>query len=245
MKIYGLIGKTLGHSFSQRYFSEKFQNEHISDCVYQNFELKDLTKDIPQLKNEPALSGLNVTIPYKSDIISYLDDLAGDCKEMNACNCIKIKDKKWVGYNTDVIGFERSFAPHLRPYHRKALILGTGGASKAVKFVFEKMGIQFLEVTRNKKDHSPAITYDDITEDIFTEYNIIVNTTPLGMYPNVDAYPNLPYQFISNQHYFFDLVYNPVKTLFLSKAEAKGALIENGEKMLVIQAEESWSIWNS
>lgn len=245
MKIYGLIGKTLGHSFSQRYFSEKFQNERIADCIYQNFELKDLAKDIPQLKNEPALSGLNVTIPYKTDIIAYLDDLTDDCREMNACNCIKIKDGKWVGYNTDVMGFERSFVRHLKPFHKKALILGTGGASKAVRFVFGKMGIQFLEVTRDKKDHPSAITYDEITQDIFDEYHIIVNTTPLGMYPNVDAYPTLPYQFISDQHYFFDLVYNPAKTIFLSKAEAKGALIENGEKMLVIQAEESWEIWNA
>jgi shikimate dehydrogenase len=245
MKIYGLIGKTLGHSFSQRYFSEKFQNEQIKNCVYQNFELQDLEKEIPRLKNDLSLSGLNVTIPYKTDIITFLDDLTDDCRQMNACNCIKIKGNKWTGYNTDVIGFERSFAPHLKPFYQKALILGTGGASKAVRFVFRKMGIQFLEVTRDKKDNPLAITYEDITEDLFNEYNIIINTTPLGMYPNVDAYPNLPYQFVSDQHYFFDLVYNPATTLFLSKAEANGALIENGEKMLAIQADESWTIWNS
>jgi shikimate dehydrogenase len=245
MKVYGLLGKTLSHSFSQRYFSEKFQNEHITNCVYQNFELKDLEKEIPRLKNEPALSGLNVTIPYKTDIIPFLDNLTDDCRQMNACNCIKIIGEKWTGYNTDVIGFKRSFAPHLKSFHKKALILGTGGASKAVRFVLGKMGIQFLEVTRNKKDHPSAINYDDITKEIFNEYNIIVNTTPLGMYPNLDAYPNLPYQFVTNQHYFFDLIYNPAKTLFLSKAEANGASIENGEKMLVIQADESWAIWNS
>lgn len=245
MKIYGLIGKTLGHSFSQRYFSEKFENEHIADCVYQNFEFKDLGNEIPQLKSDPNISGLNVTIPYKTDIISYLDDLTDDCREMNACNCIKIIDHKWVGYNTDVIGFERSFVPHLKPFHKKALILGTGGASKAVRFVLGKLGIPFLEVTRDKKNNAAAITYEEITDDIFAEYNIIVNTTPLGMYPNVDAYPNLPYHLVNDKHYFFDLVYNPAKTIFLSKAEAKGALIENGEKMLQIQAEEGWTIWNS
>lgn len=245
MKIYGLIGRTLGHSFSQKYFSEKFQNEHIEGCVYQNFELKDLDKEIPSLKNQPGNCGLNVTIPYKKDIISFLDDLTDDCRQMNACNCIKIHDGKWTGYNTDVIGFEQSFAPHLKAHHNKALILGTGGASKAVVFVLKKLGIQFLEVTRNKGSNSSSIIYEDISKQILDEYNIVINTTPLGMFPNVDAYPNLPYQYISDRHYFFDLVYNPAKTLFLSKAEEKGAIIENGEKMLVIQAEESWRIWNS
>ena len=227
MKIYGLIGQSLGHSFSQKYFSEKFQKENITDCQYLNFELKEFDKEISQLKNLPNLCGLNVTIPYKSQIISFLDSLTDECRKMNACNCIKINNGKWIGYNTDVAGFEKSFLPHLKPYHKKALILGTGGASKAVAFVLKKLEIEFLKVTRSKADSSSAILYDDISKEILQEYSIVINTTPAGMFPNVDAYPNLRYQYISDQHYFFDLIYNPAKTLFLAKAEEKGAVIEN------------------
>ena len=245
MKIYGLIGQTLGHSFSQKYFSEKFKRENIEDCQYQNFELKDLNKEIPKLKEQANLRGLNVTIPYKSQIISFLDELTAECRKMNACNCIKITDGKWIGYNTHVTGFEKSFVPHLNSYHKKALILGTGGASRAVAFVLKKLGIEFLEVTRNIIHSPSAINYEDISKEILQNYNIVINTTPVGMFPNVDAYPNLPYQYISDKNYFFDLIYNPAKTLFLAKAEEKGATIENGKKMLAIQAEESWKIWNS
>jgi|SRR5665647_425498 len=244
MKIYGLVGYPLGHSFSQKYFSEKFLTENITDCQYQNFELKDLDKEIPRLKNLSNLYGLNVTIPYKTQIISYLDELTEESREMNACNCIKITNGKWIGYNTDVTGFEKSFLPHLKSYHKKALILGTGGASKAVAFVLKKLGIKFLMVTRNNEKSSSEINYDDISEKVLADCNIIINTTPVGMYPNVDAYPMLPYEYITDQFYFFDLIYNPAKTLFLSKAEEKGAVIENGEKMLIIQAEESWKIWS-
>ncbi len=244
MKIYGLIGHSLSHSFSEKYFSEKFQKQNITDCVYENFELKELNNEIPSLKNLPGLSGLNITIPYKTEIISFLDELTDDCKEMNACNCIKIKSGKWIGHNTDVIGFEKSFLPHLKKYHKKALILGTGGASKAVAFVLKKLGIDFLQVSRNKKNSSSAIDYDDISKEILQQYNIVINTTPAGMFPDIDAYPNLPYQYISDKNYFFDLIYNPAKTLFLTKAEEKGSVIANGEKMLIIQAEESWKIWN-
>lgn len=244
MKLYGLIGRSLSHSFSQKYFAEKFQKENITNCVYQNFELKELNKEIPKLKNLPGLSGLNITIPYKTEIISFLDKLTDECKEMNACNCIKIEDGKWIGYNTDIIGFEKSFLPHLKSFHKKALILGTGGASKAVTFVLKKIGIDFLEVTRNKENSPLAIDYNDISKKILEEYNVVINTTPVGMFPNVDAYPNLPYQYISDKNYFFDLIYNPSKTLFLAKAKERGAVIENGEKMLVIQAEKSWEIWN-
>jgi shikimate dehydrogenase len=243
MKIYGLVGYPLGHSFSQKYFSEKFLVENITDCQYQNFELKELDKEIPRLKNLSNLYGLNVTIPYKTQIISYLDELTEESREMNACNCIKISNGKWIGYNTDVTGFKKSFLPHLKSYHKKALILGTGGASKAVAFVLKKLGIKFLMVTRHNEKSSSEINYDDISEKVLADCNIIINTTPVGMYPNVDAYPMIPYEFITDQFYFFDLIYNPAKTLFLSKAEEKGAVIENGEKMLIIQAEESWKIW--
>jgi len=245
MKIYGLIGKTLGHSFSQKYFTEKFLKENIPDCQYQNFEIKDAYKEIPILKKLPGLSGLNVTIPYKLNILPFLDELTNECKEINACNCIKIKDGKWIGYNTDVIGFERSFVPHLKSYHKNALVLGTGGASRAVAFVLKKLHIEFLEVTRNKESHPGAITYQEISKEILEKYNVVINTTPVGMFPKEAAYPDLPYHYISSRHYFFDLIYNPAKTLFLKKAEEKGAVIENGEEMLIIQAEESWRIWNS
>ncbi|MDP4283583.1 MAG: shikimate dehydrogenase [Bacteroidota bacterium] len=244
MKIYGLIGLTLGHSFSQKYFTSKFLEENITDCQYQNFELKELDKEVSGLKKLSNLSGLNITIPYKSRIISYLDGLTDECREMNACNCIKIDNGKWIGYNTDVTGFEKSFLPHLKPFHKKALILGTGGSSMAVAFVLKKLGIQFLKVTR-KVVNSSLIDYEHISEKMMEEYTVVINTTPVGMFPNIYAYPNIPYQYITDQHYFFDLIYNPPKTQFLTKAEEKGAVIENGEKMLVIQAEESWKIWNS
>lgn len=244
MKIYGLIGRSLGHSFSEKYFSEKFKREKIADCEYRNFEIKDLQKEIPALKNNPELKGLNVTIPYKTDIISFLDEMYDECREVNACNCIKIKDGKWIGANTDVTGFEKSFMPHLKPIHKKALILGTGGASNAVAFVLKRSGIDFLKVSRNKNPSPSVISYDEISGETMNEYQIVINTTPLGTFPNVNECPSLPYETVTNQHYFFDLVYNPSKTLFLSLAEKKGALIENGSQMLAIQAEESWKIWN-
>ena len=245
MKTYGLIGRSLGHSFSEKYFSEKFQRENVQDCQYLNFEIENLQKEIPALKKNPELKGLNITIPYKTEIISFLDEMSDECRQINACNCIKIKEGKWFGFNTDVTGFEKSFIPHLKPFHKKALILGTGGASKAVAFVFKKLRIEFLEVTRNKENAPSAIDYNDISKEILDEYTVVINTTPVGMFPNVDDYPNLPYQYITDQHYFFDLTYNPAKTVFLAKAEERGAVIENGEKMLAIQAEESWNIWNA
>lgn len=245
MKIYGLIGNPLSHSFSKKYFTEKFSNENINDCEYQNFEIKNLQKEIPELKNNPLLSGLNVTIPYKSDIITFLDTISAECSEINACNCIKIHNGRWSGFNTDVTGFEKSFVPHLQPHHKKALILGTGGSSKAVAYVLKKKGIEFLFVSRKKDVSSGVINYESISSLLMQEYSIIINTTPAGMFPNVEEYPPLPYEYISDKHYFFDLVYNPPKTVFLSKAETMGAAINNGSDMLSIQAEESWKIWNN
>lgn len=244
MKIYGLIGRSLGHSFSEKYFSEKFKKENISDCQYRNFEIIDLQKEIPVLKSNPALKGLNVTIPYKTDILSYLDEMSDECRKINACNCIKIEEGKWIGYNTDVTGFEKSFIPHLSANHKKALILGTGGASNAVAFVLEKSGIDFLKVSRKKNQLIAFISYDEITSSTMAEYQIVINTTPLGTFPNVNECPFLPYESVTRRHYFFDLVYNPPKTLFLALAEKNGATIENGSQMLAIQAEESWKIWN-
>lgn len=244
MKIYGLIGNPLGHSFSKKYFTEKFSKENLQDCEYQNFEIKDLRGEIPFIKANAEIAGLNVTIPYKSGIISFLDNITAVCEEINACNCIKVVNGKWTGFNTDVIGFEKSFIPHLQPHHKKALVLGTGGSSKAVAYVLDKLNIQFLFVSRNAESRDNAITYDAISAKLMEDFTIVINTTPVGMHPNVDRYPQLPYKFVSNKHYFFDLIYNPDETLFLSKAAQKGATIENGKDMLAIQAEESWKIWN-
>jgi shikimate dehydrogenase len=245
MKIYGLIGNPLSHSFSQKYFSEKFRTENIKDCNYLNFEIKDLNSEIAQLKNNPGLCGLNVTIPYKLQIIKFLDEASKECKEINACNCIKIIKGKWKGFNTDIIGFEKSFTPYLQTRNTKALILGTGGSSKAVAYVLKKLNIDFLFVSRKKGNADNVIAYDSLTRSLLSEFTVIINTTPLGMFPNVNDYPQLNYEFITGNHYFFDLVYNPAKTLFLSKAEERGATIKNGGDMLQIQAEESWKIWSS
>jgi len=244
MKIYGLIGNPLTHSFSQKYFTEKFKKESIAGCQYVNFEIKDLDKEIRQLKNDRDLCGLNVTIPYKFRIMAFLDEISPECREINACNCINILDGRWKGFNTDVTGFEKSFAPYLQPHHAKALVLGTGGSSKAVVYVLQKLGIGFLLVSRNKEAVPGVIHYDDIDAALLQEFTIVINTTPAGMYPNLDGYPKLPYEAVSAKNYFFDLVYNPPRTVFLSRAEAMGALVKNGEQMLVIQAEESWKIWS-
>jgi len=244
MKIYGLIGNPLGHSFSQKYFTEKFSRENITGCEYQNFEIRDLQKEIYSLKNNPLISGLNVTIPYKSEIIPFLDSTSDVCKEINACNCIKISNGKWLGFNTDVAGFRQTFIEHLKHHHNKALVLGTGGSSKAVGYVLKGLGIDFLFVSRKGDDSSAVINYESLSYQLMQEFTIVINTTPLGMFPNVNAYPQIPYEYITRKHYFFDLIYNPARTLFLSKAEAMGAVVENGEKMLAIQAEESWKIWS-
>ena len=244
MKIYGLIGRSLGHSFSEKYFAEKFKNENIRDCQYRNFELKDLENGIPELKRNPDLAGLNVTIPYKTEILPFLDDRSAEVAEIDACNCIRIEGGRWKGYNTDIFGFERSFIPHLKPFHTKALILGTGGASKAVAFVLKKLKIDFLKVSRNSSGQDSVISYEDISADLFKKYCVIINTTPLGTFPKIEEAPPLPYELVTGQHYFFDLIYNPSRTRFLSLAEKQGAVIENGSGMLALQAEESWKIWN-
>ncbi|MEO8763403.1 MAG: shikimate dehydrogenase [Ginsengibacter sp.] len=245
MKMYGLIGNPLSHSFSQKYFTEKFRAENITGCSYLNFEIKDLNKEIPQLKKDPRLCGLNVTIPYKSDVIAFLDEISEESREINACNCIKIYNGNWKGYNTDITGFERSFTPYLQPHHTKALVLGTGGSSKAVGYVLKKSGIEFLPVSRKRENAPGAIQYEDISRSLLQEFTIVINTTPAGMFPNVDGYPKIPYEFVSEKNYFFDLVYNPSRTLFLSRAGDRGALTRNGDQMLAIQAEESWKIWMS
>jgi len=244
MRRYGLIGYPLSHSFSQKYFTEKFQREQIADCVYENFPLADISKFSALIQQHDDLCGLNVTIPYKEKVIPFLTEQSDVVKATGACNCIKINNGRLAGYNTDVIGFENSLKPLLQPHHTKALVLGTGGAAKAVHYVLNKLGIAFTEVSRTPSK-AAQIAYDKIGEASISEYQLIINTSPVGMYPKVDECPPLPYQFLTSKHYLYDLVYNPAKTLFLQKGEAQGAAVKNGHDMLIIQAEEGWRIWNS
>jgi shikimate dehydrogenase len=242
MKWYGLLGKTLKHSFSKAYFANKFHQLHIVDCRYENFELASID-ELPQLlKDHPSILGLNVTIPYKEEVLPFLAEKNDIVKEVGACNCIKISDGKLIGYNTDVTGFEQSLQKYLEPHHKQALILGTGGAAKAVQYALKRMGISYQLVSRTKTE--TAIAYDEL-ETVFKHHQLIINTSPIGMFPKVDEAPAIPYQYITPGHLLFDLIYNPEKTLFLKKGEERGAKIANGAEMLVLQAEESWRIWNS
>jgi shikimate dehydrogenase len=241
MKKYGLIGFPLSHSFSKKYFSEKFINENIQGVEYNSYPLEDITALSALLSSEPMLAGINVTIPYKEKVIPFLDELSDEVKEIGACNCISIKESKLKGYNTDVIGFEKSLLKKLKPHHQKALVLGTGGAAKAVYYILRKNQIPFLKVSRTNGQNQ--LTYESLTKEIIESHQLIVNTTPLGMYPEVNSFPSIPYEYLGDQHYLFDLVYNPVKTIFLSRGEERGAAIENGADMLVDQAEASWDIW--
>lgn len=244
MRLFGLIGYPLSHSFSKKYFTEKFEQEGLTDCRYELFPIATINELPGVLNKHPELEGLNVTVPYKRQVLSFLHSANNIPEEVGACNCIDIKDGKLVGYNTDIIGFEKSFTPLLKPQHKKALVLGNGGAAEAVVFVLKKLTIDLIIVSRELHGNS-ALTYKDIDEQVMKECNVIINTTPLGMYPNEKSCPSIPYQFISGQHLLYDLVYNPAKTLFLQKGEELGAAIKNGEEMLILQAEESWNIWNA
>ncbi len=243
MKLFGLIGFPLTHSFSKKYFDNKFDEEKITNCDFANFEIPQVNDIIPLIKQNPGLQGFAITIPYKQQILPYLDWMSDDVRQMSACNCVKIINGKLHGYNTDVTGFEISFKELLKPHHLKALVLGTGGAAQAVIFTLKKMGIRYLSVSRNELAN--GIIYDDLNEALIEEYSIIVNTTPLGTYPKITEYPTIPYQYITPQHYLFDLVYNPPLTQFLLNGQEQGAAIKNGYDMLTIQAEENWKIWNS
>lgn len=243
MRQFGLIGYPLSHSFSKKYFTEKFSTEGISNCNYELYPISSIDQFPQLLKDVEGLEGINVTIPYKEDVLQFLHHQSAAVKEIGACNCIKIKDGELTGYNTDVLGFRQSFEPFIKPHHQQALVLGTGGAAKAVVWVLKQMGIGYKYVSRKKADG--MLSYDDLDESVMQQYQVIINTTPLGMQPNVHDKPSLPYQFIHSDHLFYDLVYNPAKTAFLQSAEEKGATIKNGGDMLVIQAEESWKIWNS
>jgi shikimate dehydrogenase len=244
MRRYGLIGFPLGHSFSGKYFREKFQRESIEDCQYSLFEISSVAS-LPQILKDPDLRGLNVTIPYKESVIPFLHKKDPVVEQTGACNCIDINRGVLTGYNTDVIGFEVSLSEKLTDRDKRALVLGTGGSAKAVAWVLQKMGIEFLCVSRKKTDLPQQISYKDLDEKIMQTHTLVINSTPLGMFPETETCPEIPYEFIGPEHYLFDLVYNPEKTVFLKKGESAGARIKNGSDMLSIQAEASWTIWNS
>lgn len=243
MKRFGLIGKTLKHSFSKGFFEKKFSEQGITNCSYENFELPAIS-DFPNLiANNPELQGLNITIPYKEEVLQFLNSKNEIVESIGACNCIKIVNGELRGYNTDAIAFKNSLQKFLDTHHKCALILGSGGASKAVQYALKELGIDFVIVSRHKKENQ--LGYEDVGEDAIQNHQVIINTTPLGMYPNVDQDPPIPYTALTSQHLLYDLTYNPPKTKFLQQGEAKGAQIVNGYEMLVAQAEESWRIWNS
>ncbi len=242
IKKIGLIGYPLGHSFSKKYFTEKFKKNNIDDFVYENIEIENLKEFSGFLKNNPDFIGFNITIPHKTTILQYIDYKDKMVEQIGACNTLKISEGKIFGYNTDVYGFEKSFKTKLKAEHKKALILGTGGASKAVEYVLKKLEIPYLFVSRNPKKNN-QISYSDIDKNIVLNHQIIINTTPVGSFPDIEKTPKIPFNFITSKHYFYDLIYNPKKTLFLKKAEEKGATTINGLKMLHLQAEKSWKIW--
>jgi shikimate dehydrogenase len=244
MRRFGLIGYPLGHSFSQKYFTGKFASEGIHGCCYELFPIPDIALFPSLWQTYPDLVGLNVTIPFKEKVIPYLDGMSEVVRTSGACNCIHRTSDGLVGHNTDVTGFEQSLAPGLKPSHQEALILGTGGASKAVAFVLGRMGIGYRFLSRSGGGETGSLAYAELDEGVMATHTLIINTTPLGTFPDIDTAPDIPYHLIRPEHYLFDLVYNPPVTRFLAEGAKRGATIRNGSDMLVIQAEESWRIWN-
>lgn len=240
----GLLGKNISYSFSKAYFKKKFEDENINNTTYENFDIESIDLLPSILKNTKGLKGLNVTIPYKEDVIPFLDKVNKKAKAIGAVNTIKITKKgKLVGYNTDCYGFKKSLKPALKPHHKKALILGTGGASKAIAYSLKELGIEYSYVSRTASKNV-QFTYNALTEAIVKEHQIIINCTPLGTFPNVNDCPNIPYQGITKKHILFDLIYNPEQTKFLNHGKTKNATTINGLNMLKFQAEKAWSIWN-
>ena len=238
MRTLGLIGKDLSHSFSKNYFTKKFLSENITDAEYLNFELKNIS-DFKLLINKNNLSGLNVTIPYKESIIPFLDELSEAAKQIGAVNTIQFINNKLTGHNTDYIGFTETILPLLKK-ENNALILGNGGASKAIQFALNRLNIQYKIVSRNT-----SFNYLDISKEITEYHNIIINTTPLGTFPNTEEKPPIPYELLNKNHVLYDLVYNPAETQFLKLGKQKNCQVKNGLEMLKKQAEASWNIWNS
>lgn len=242
-KCFGLLGRNINYSFSKGHFTEKFNTENRVGCSYENFDIQDINEFPEMIKINPNLVGLNVTIPYKETVIPFLDELSENATEIGAVNVIKItKEGKLKGYNSDYYGFKKALEPLLQPHHKKALILGTGGASKGVAFALKELNIQYTFVSRKASEN--AIGYEQIDAATFDDYHVVINSTPLGTSPNTAEFPPIPYQFFTENHIAFDLIYNPAETQFLKKAKEKGSVIKNGLEMLVFQAEKAWEIWN-
>jgi shikimate dehydrogenase len=242
MNLYALIGYPLTHSFSKKYFSDKFIKEGLSDYSYELFEIKEASELPALIEKNPALKGLNVTIPHKEAVIPLLNELDSSAKEVGAVNVIRITaDGYTIGYNSDYYGFKLSLLELIGDKRPSTLVLGTGGAAKAVKAALHNLGIHHLTVSRNRE--KADLSYADLDKEILDEYTLIINTTPLGTYPAVDTCPNIPYEYLSSKHILFDLVYNPAITLFLQKGLDAGAQIKNGLQMLHLQAEKAWEIW--
>ncbi len=240
---FGLVGKNISYSFSKGYFTDKFSDLGLKGYSYENFDLQHIDELPELLKSISDVKGLNVTIPYKQEVILYLDELDAQAKEIGAVNTIKFDGKRLTGYNTDAYGFQKSIEPFLMSHHTKALILGTGGASKAIAFVFGQLGIDVSYVSR--EPDTAQIGYNDISQPVLDNHSILVNCTPLGTHPNIDQKPDIPYSYITQKHLLFDLIYNPEKTAFLKEGEQRGAHIVNGGRMLQLQADRAWEIWNS
>jgi len=251
LRQFGLIGYPLSHSFSQKFFTEKFLQENIVNASYHNFPIPSMESFGALWKENPNLEGLNVTIPYKKEVIPFLQHSSAVVQEIHACNCIRKFNNELYGYNTDVIGFEKSLLPFLKPHHTHALILGTGGAAAAVQWVLQKLNIQFQIVSRKANaieantEMKSIISYNHLNKSLVEAHTLIINTSPVGMYPNTNEAPPIAYEGITAQHHLYDLVYNPTETLFMKKGLEKGATVQNGLAMLHIQAEESWAIWNA
>lgn len=244
MKVFGLIGRKLDHSFSKEYFTQKFQKENITDAAFELFPLPQISEFKELLRLQSSICGLAVTIPYKEEIIKELDEVDAIASSVGAVNCIVFKEGRTKGYNTDIIGFEKSLSKCYSKNIKSALILGSGGASKAVQFVFKKLNIPFTLVSRTKKIPQ-VLSYAELNKEVMLSHQLIVNCTPVGMGNRVDQKPDIPYQFINSSHCLFDLIYNPAETQFLKEGKARGAKILNGLKMLELQAEENWLLWNN
>jgi shikimate dehydrogenase len=243
MKIYGLIGFPLVQSFSKQYFTDKFCREAITDCLFELYPIESISQFPGLIESHPKIKGLAVTIPYKKAVMPFLTRIHETARLTGAVNCITIHDDILIGYNTDCIGFEQSLLPLLQPHYTGALVLGTGGAAAAVIYVLDKLGIKYLRISRTPDAEQNVLEYDNIDADLLYAYPLVVNCTPLGMVPDENSFPRLPYEYLNSRNLVYDLVYKPEKTILLQRAEANGAAIKNGMEMLLIQAEENWRIW--
>ncbi len=242
---FGLIGKSLSHSFSKKYFEEKFIKENLNSFSFTNFELNSISDFENVVEQNPLLKGLSVTVPYKEQIIPFINELSSEAKEIGAVNCIDFSKGKSIGYNTDVFGFKTSIKPFLEPKHNRALIFGTGGSSKAIAYALKQIGVDYFFVTssQNKKTEN-TFFYSELSEIILSQFLLLINCTPVGMFPDVNKSPDIPFDFVTEDHLAYDLIYNPSETIFLKNCKEKGAIPINGYSMLQLQAEKAWEIWN-